>query len=67
MTISALRQPFYAIVIYRNQFCLARCNGRAWEFDQTSEVINEMLQNGLISLDSIQAWIDTRSTTLPAI
>lgn len=67
MTIPTLRQPFYAIVIYRNQFCLAHCNGRAWEFDRTSEVINEMLQNGLISLDSIQAWIDTRSTTLPAI
>ena len=51
MTIPTLRQPFYAIVTYRNQFCLAHCNGRAWEFDRTSEVINEMLQNGLISLD----------------
>ena len=65
MTIPTLRQPFYAIVTYRNQFCLAHCNGRAWEFDRTSEVINEMLQNGLISLDSIQAWINTRSTALP--
>lgn len=58
---------FYAIVTFKGEHCIARCNGRAWEFDRTSEVINEMLQNGLISLDSIQAWIDTRSTTLPAI
>ena len=51
--------PYYAIVTFRNQFCIARCNGKQWEFDNVSSSINEMLQNGLVDLDTIQCWIDT--------
>ena len=57
--------PYYAIVTFRNQFCIARCNDKQWEFDNVSNSINEMLQNGLVDLDTIQCWIDTRSTSLP--
>ena len=65
MLTPTLRQPFYAIITFKVDFCIARCNGRHWEFDPTSNSINEMLHNGLINLDIVQAWIDTKATALP--
>ena len=59
-----LTLPFYTIVTFKGEHCIARCNGRQWEFDRTSDVINEMLRNGLVDLDTIQYWIDTRSPAL---
>lgn len=56
-----LHPSFYAIVTFKGEYCIARCHNRHWEFDETSNSINEMLQNGLIDLDAVQCWIDTHS------
>ncbi len=48
---------YYALIPIRGEQRLARYNGEIWEIDRTAALVNEMLQNGLVDADSVQAWI----------
>lgn len=52
---------YYAVTRIQGETCIACHNGTHWEMDQTCDLINEMLRNGLINPEAIQGWIDRQN------
>jgi len=50
--------PNYMLVTIKGELRIARRIGTRWEFDLNCNVINEMLENGLIDPETAQGWAD---------
>ncbi len=50
----------YTVVTVEGVTQLACYTQGRWAIDATCETINQLLQDGLVSVDSIQGWIERR-------
>jgi hypothetical protein len=50
----------YTVVTIEGTVQLACYTQGRWAIDATCETINQLLRDGLVSIDSIQGWIERR-------
>lgn len=58
---SANLPRYYAVTEIQGETCIACHNGVQWEMDDTCNLVNEMLRNGLINPQALQGWIDRKN------